>query len=68
MEKGSGSSVIHLVLHTLRVQQLTATGPGRYRCGFLIPTAKGADALAAFVANCFKAALLPVNLFAVCLE
>ena len=45
--------------------QLTATVPGWYRCGFLIPPADGAAALAAFVANCFTEALLPVDFFAV---
>jgi hypothetical protein len=66
VEKGSGSSDIHLLLHTLKArhaQQLTATVPGRYWCSFLIPPANGADTLAAFVANCFTEALLPVNLF-----
>jgi amino acid permease len=32
----------------------------------LIPPAAGAAALAAFVANCFTEALLPVEFFAVC--
>jgi histone H3 len=30
------------------------------------PPAAGAAALAAFVANCFKEALLPVDFFAIC--
>ena len=61
--------VIHWVLHTLKSRhehQLTATVPGWYRCGFLIPPADGAAALAAFVANCFTEALPPVDFFAVC--
>jgi hypothetical protein len=32
----------------------------------LIPPAAGAAALAAFVANCFTEALLPVDFFAIC--
>jgi hypothetical protein len=61
---------MHLVLHTLKSwheHQLTATVPGQYWCGFLNPTADGADAIAAFLANCFSEALLPVDFFAVCL-
>jgi hypothetical protein len=60
---------MHWVLHTLKLQhehKLTATVPGQYRCGFLIPPADSADDLAAFVANCFTEALLPVNFFALC--
>ena len=44
-----------------------ATVPGRNLCGFLTPPLAGADFLAALVANCFRGALPPVDLRAVCL-
>ena len=43
-----------------------ATVPGRKRWGFLIPPVAGADFRAALVANCFRGALPPVDLRAVC--
>ena len=45
---------------------LSATVPGRYLCGFLTPPVLGADLRAAFVANCLRGALPPVDLRAVC--
>lgn len=44
-----------------------ATVPGRYLCGFLTPPVAGADFRAALVASCFRGALPPVDLRAVCL-
>lgn len=44
-----------------------ATVPGRYRCGFFTPPLAGADLRAALVASCFRGALPPVDLRAVCL-
>ena len=44
---------------------LTATVPGRYRWGFLMPPADGASFLAALVANALRGALPPVDLLAV---
>ena len=43
-----------------------ATVPGLYLCGFLTPPVAGALFLAALVANCFRGALPPVDLRAVC--
>ena len=50
----------------LRISR-SATVPGRYRCGFLTPPVAGADLRAALVASCFRGALPPVDLRAVCL-
>jgi hypothetical protein len=44
-----------------------ATVPGLYLWGFFTPPVAGADFLAAFVANCFRGALPPVDFLAVCL-
>ena len=44
-----------------------ATVPGLYLWGFFTPPVDGALFLAAFVANCFRGALPPVDLRAVCL-
>merc|ERR1719486_1677760 len=44
-----------------------ATVPGRYRWGFFTPPVAGADLRAALVASCFRGALPPVDLRAVCL-
>ncbi|CAD1472871.1 unnamed protein product, partial [Heterotrigona itama] len=38
-----------------------------YRCGFFTPPVDGALLRAAFVANCLRGALPPVDLRAVCL-
>lgn len=43
-----------------------ATVPGRYLWGFLTPPAAGADLRAALAASCFRGALPPVDLRAVC--
>ena len=43
-----------------------ATVPGLYRWGFFTPPVAGALFLAAFVASCFRGALPPVDLRAVC--
>ncbi|OQU86287.1 hypothetical protein SORBI_3003G065001 [Sorghum bicolor] len=49
----------------LRISR-SATVPGRNRCGFFTPPVAGADFRAAFVASCFRGALPPVDLRAVC--
>ncbi|KAJ1282537.1 hypothetical protein BS78_03G060100 [Paspalum vaginatum] len=49
----------------LRISR-SATVPGRKRCGFFTPPVAGADLRAAFVASCFRGALPPVDLRAVC--
>ncbi|KAF8733140.1 hypothetical protein HU200_015513 [Digitaria exilis] len=49
----------------LRISR-SATVPGRKRWGFFTPPVAGADLRAAFVASCFRGALPPVDLRAVC--
>jgi hypothetical protein len=49
----------------LRISR-SATVPGRKRCGFFTPPVAGADLRAALVASCFRGALPPVDLRAVC--
>jgi hypothetical protein len=46
---------------------LTATMPGRYRQGFLMPPAGGNAFLAAFVANALCGAFPLLDLLAICL-
>jgi hypothetical protein len=46
---------------------LTATVPGRYRRGFLMPPADGNALLAAFVANALHGAFPLLDLLAICL-
>jgi hypothetical protein len=46
---------------------LTATMPGRYRWGFLMPPADGNAFLAAFVANALRGTFPLLDLLAVCL-
>jgi hypothetical protein len=46
---------------------LTATMPGRYRWGFLMPPADGNAFLAAFVTNALRGAFPLLDLLAVCL-
>jgi hypothetical protein len=46
---------------------LTATVPGRYRWGFLMPPADGNAFLAAFVANALRGTFPPLDFLAICL-
>ena len=63
--KGSLRMSSSVLFWYLRISR-SATVPGRKRCGFFTPPVAGADLRAAFVASCFRGALPPVDLRAVC--
>ncbi|WVZ59556.1 LOW QUALITY PROTEIN: hypothetical protein U9M48_009681 [Paspalum notatum var. saurae] len=63
--KGSFRIRSSVLFWYLRISR-SATVPGRKRCGFFTPPVAGADLRAAFVASCFRGALPPVDLRAVC--
>ncbi|CAN1166113.1 hypothetical protein LINPERPRIM_LOCUS34114 [Linum perenne] len=63
--KGSLRIKSSVLFWYLRISR-RATVPGLNLCGFFTPPVAGADFLAAFVASCFRGALPPVDLRAVC--
>ncbi|KAL5660687.1 hypothetical protein ACJX0J_027812, partial [Zea mays] len=63
--KGSLRMSSSVLFWYLRISR-SATVPGRKRCGFFTPPVAGADLRAALVASCFRGALPPVDLRAVC--
>ncbi|XBI07831.1 hypothetical protein VPH35_135671 [Triticum aestivum] len=63
--KGSLRMSSSVLFWYLRISR-SATVPGRNRCGFFTPPVAGADLRAALVASCFRGALPPVDLRAVC--
>ncbi|PNT76630.1 hypothetical protein BRADI_1g50821v3 [Brachypodium distachyon] len=63
--KGSLRMSSSVLFWYLRISR-SATVPGRKRWGFFTPPVAGADFRAAFVASCFRGALPPVDLRAVC--
>uniref|UniRef100_A0A8R7QW86 Uncharacterized protein n=1 Tax=Triticum urartu TaxID=4572 RepID=A0A8R7QW86_TRIUA len=63
--KGSLRMSSSVLFWYLRISR-SATVPGRKRWGFFTPPVAGADFRTALVASCFRGALPPVDLRAVC--